>query len=144
MTTSTASKLSRPRSPVNEAVVASCKPQSNILNTTLSLVSRAFVGSTFSKPFNTSNTRVVISSFVRPAAAEKAARWCSQVRLGMAAAEVEIRFRAKLAAGPRKATRRKAILWAGVTRTLRAVACVSGLRLIPNPPSGNAADQCHV
>jgi len=108
-------------------------------------VLRAFVGSTFSKPFNTSKTRVVISSFVRPAAAEKAARWGSHVRRGMAAAEAEIRFRAKLAAGPRKATRRKDILWAGVTRALRAVLPgVSGARLIPNTPSGNATDQCHV
>lgn len=51
---------------------------------------------------------------VRPAAAEKAARWGNHVRLGMAAAEAEILFRAKLAAGPRKATRRKDILWADV------------------------------
>jgi hypothetical protein len=41
---------------------------------TLTLVLHTFVWSTFSKPFNTPNTRAVTFSFVRPAAAEKAAR----------------------------------------------------------------------
>jgi len=72
ITTSTASKLSRPKSSVKEAVGLIYENSVNCADTRES--GRTFSGLTFSKVFTTSSTRVSICDLSRELAAEKAAR----------------------------------------------------------------------
>ena len=81
---------------MNEALAVNCETGQTSRLIMLTLVPHTFVRLTFSKPFITSNTLVAISSFVRPAAAEKAVCWGSYVRLGIATVEAETRFHADI------------------------------------------------
>ena len=100
MTTSTASKLSKPKSFVKEAEGLTYKHAiNNYIGTPES--DRTFSGRTFSKDFKTSNTRVSIWALSRVLAAEKAMR-CGIRLLENLENDEEARWRV---AAPRRARR---------------------------------------
>ena len=104
MTTSTASRLSRPRSSAKAAVGVSCNTTACQLRRELpAAFMRTFSSLAFSKPFRTSKIRAVICSLFRPAVAEYCARWRKLVRAERAAGAATTRVRAML----RTARRRK-------------------------------------
>lgn len=90
MTTSTASKLSKPRSFVKEAEDLTYKHTMSDYKGSES--GQTFSGWTFSKDFRTSNTRVSICALSRELAAEKAIR-CGMRLLESLESEVGAKWR---------------------------------------------------